>query len=241
MNKPIIAVTPRYDSEGKTCWQRENYLSCLGAAGAIPVILSCCDGTYGSQPDFEAIVNRFDGFLFSGGADIHPGLYGEELLDCCGEIDPERDSFELPLMREALRQNKPVLGICRGQQLLNIALGGSLHQDFPSQLSPGVKLNHSQEEPYAAHVHQVNVIKGTPLHKLVQLDQLSVNSMHHQAVKKLADGLHSMAVADDGIIEAVYHTEKRFVVGVQWHPEYLGMHTPESEKIFVAFVDACSK
>lgn len=247
MRKPIIAITPNFKPDlnqdfkpqESLCCVKETYLNCIGLAGALPVILSCTEHSFSGKSDFEQLAQCFDGFLFSGGTDLHPGLFGEEVLECCGEIIPERDNFELPLMLEAIRANKPVLGVCRGMQLLNVALGGTLYQDIPTQIKPSVKIHHQQPEPYTKAVHKVNIIKGTPLDDLVHMEQLNVNSVHHQAIKALAPSLRSMAVAGDGIIEAVYRMDKNFVMGVQWHPEFLGMEDAPSEKIFSAFVDAC--
>lgn len=239
MRKPMIAITPRFKTEDNVSWMKPEYLECLGAAGALPVILSCNTGAY-SIEDIPELVSQFDGFLFSGGTDLHPELYGEERLDCCGEIIPERDRLEIPLCREVVRQNKPMLGICRGSQVLNVALGGSLYQDIPSQLTPPVSIGHLQEKPYTVTAHPIKVLPGTPLYDMVQQDRIEINSVHHQGMKRLAPGLVPMAEAEDGIIEALYHTEKKFVMGVQWHPELLGMGNLASEQIFRAFVQACA-
>lgn len=185
-----------------------------------------------------------DGVIFSGGPDIHPGLYGEELMDCCGALAPERDALEIPLMQKAIEMNKPVLGVCRGFQVLNVATGGTLYQDINTQLKSSVKIEHSRssDEDKDKEVHKVNVIRDTPLHTFSEgLLQIGVNTLHHQGVKKLGEPLRSMAVADDGIIEAVYHPDKKFVMGFQWHPEILGLSNSISSRIFEAFIDACTK
>lgn len=159
------------------------------------------------------------------------------------QVSDMHSILEIPLMQEAIRMNKPVLAVCRGFQIMNVALGGSLYQDIGKQHKSSVQINHSQEEKDAVNpAHKVNVIRDTPLHQFSKgLLQIGVNSLHHQAINKLAEPLRSMAAADDGIIEAVYHPEKDFVIGVQWHPEILGISDSVSEELFLAFVDACAK
>lgn len=233
MSKPIIAITPRY--EKRHTWQRPGYQECITQAGGIPVHLSV--NALGSS--IEDIAHRFDGFLLSGGADIHPGAYGEELLPTCGELCPERDALEIPLAAAAIRLNKPVLGICRGFQVLNVALGGTLYQDLPTQL-PGA-LPHDQPEPFEKPTHPVNVVKGSPLYQMIREERIQVNSMHHQGVRRLAEPLSAMAIAEDHLIEAFYMLDRDFVMGVQWHPEYLGMEDPASAKLICAFIRACEE
>lgn len=220
-----------------------NFIHCVSACGGIPIQLNNLEGTV-SAADVEEILNHVDGVIFSGGPDIHPGLFGEELMDCCGALAPERDALEIPLMQKAIEMNKPVLGVCRGFQVLNVATGGTLYQDINTQLKSSVKIEHRRfsVEDRDREVHKVNVIRDTPLHTFSEgLLQIGVNTLHHQAIKKLGEPLRSMAVADDGIIEAVYHPDKKFVMGVQWHPEILGLSNSISSRIFEAFIDACSK
>ena len=247
MRKPVIAITPKngeYEKEeSKFCYALPRFTRVIHACGGIPIALTNLeDGFHPS--DVTSILEHVDGVLFSGGADIHPGLYGEETLDCCGELQPERDALEIPLMQEAVRMNKPVLGVCRGFQIMNVALGGTLYQDINSQHSSSVHIEHcrDKEEEQEKPMHKVNVIRDTPLYTFSGgLLQIGVNTLHHQAIKKLADPLHSMATADDGIIEAAYLPDKKFVMGIQWHPEYLGLGDKVSENIFCEFIDACSK
>ena len=165
-------------------------------------------------------------------------------MQLCGALAPERDALEIPLMQKAIEMNKPVLGVCRGFQVLNVATGGTLYQDINTQLKSSVKIEHRRfsVEDRDREVHKVNVIRDTPLHTFSEgLLQIGVNTLHHQAIKKLGEPLRSMAVADDGIIEAVYHPDKKFVMGVQWHPEILGLSNSISSRIFEAFIDACTK
>ena len=247
MRKPIIAITPKTGNtnqeEQKYCYVFPNFIHCVSACGGIPIQLNNLEGTV-SAADVEEILNHVDGVIFSGGPDIHPGLYGEELMDCCGALAPERDALEIPLMQKAIEMNKPVLGVCRGFQVLNVATGGTLYQDINTQLKSSVKIEHSRSsvEDRDREVHKVNVIRDTPLHTFSEgLLQIGVNTLHHQGVKKLGEPLRSMAVADDGIIEAVYHPDKKFVMGFQWHPEILGLSNSISSRIFEAFIDVCTK
>lgn len=244
--KPIIAITPKTGKDAKEetpyCYVFPKFIHMVSECGGIPITLSNLEGSFEAS-DMRAILERVDGVLFTGGADIHPGLYGEDVMDCCGELAEERDALEIPLMMEALAMNKPILAVCRGFQIMNVALGGTLYQDIKKQHKSSVKIEHSQEEKDAVRpAHKVNVIRDTPLHEFSKgLLQIGVNTLHHQAIKKLADPLRTMATSDDGIIEAVYHPEKDFAMGFQWHPEILGISDSVSERIFSAFVDACAK
>ncbi len=199
------------------------------------ILLCCTDG--------RGVV-EVDGVLFSGGPDIHPGLYGEELLDCCGALAPERDALEIPLMQKAIAIDKPVFGICRGFQVLNVVTGGTMYQDINTQNKSSVHIEHQRTKPEEKDkvMHKVNVIRDTPLHTFSEgLLQIGVNTLHHQGVKKLGEPLRSMAIADDGIVEAAYYPGKKFVMGVQWHPEILGLGDKVANNLFTAFVEACAQ
>lgn len=192
----------------------------------------------------DELLERVDGVLFSGGPDIHPGLYGEELLDCCGALAPERDALEIPLMQKAIAMDKPVFGICRGFQVLNVVTGGTMYQDINTQNKSSVHIEHQRTKPEEKDkvMHKVNVIRDTPLHTFSEgLLQIGVNTLHHQGVKKLGEPLRSMAIADDGIVEAAYYPGKKFVMGVQWHPEILGLGDKVANNLFTAFVEACAQ
>ena len=183
-------------------------------------------------------VNYFDGFLFTGGHDVSPSFYREEVSDNCGECCPMRDEMETILLPMVLEQGKPVLGICRGLQLINVALGGSLYQDLPTQHPSSVC--HRQPAPYDQPIHLVELIPNTPLQKCLGKDELPVNSCHHQGIRELASGLQPMAYAKDGLVEAVWKPGSRFVWAVQWHPEFSHKVDENSRKIFRAFVKAAA-
>lgn len=208
------------------------YLEGVKEAGAIPVILPLtAEGT-----DIAQLMALCDGFLFTGGQDVDPQLYGEAMKPFCGELCPARDAMEQELLRRALEQDKPVLGIYRGLQFLNAALGGTLYQDLPTE-HPS-EIGHSMKLPYDQAAHMVHILPDTPLAALLQKQELGVNSCHHQAVKTLAPGLVEMARSTDDLIEAVYLPGKTFVWGVQWHPEMSLRADEASRKIFETFVGA---
>ena len=164
----------------------------------------------------EEIAGRFDGFLFTGGPDVEPALYGQKKESFCGEICPGRDAMEMKLFRLAYELDKPILGICRGLQLVNVALGGTLYQDIPTQ-APSEISHRVLEKPLARDTHEIFVEPDCPFGELPLC--LNVNSRHHQAIDRLAPGLKVRARAADGIIEAVYMPEKPWIRAVQWHPE----------------------
>ena len=227
----IIGVTPLWDAERKSVWMLPDYLDGIKAAGGVPVVLPI----EMSEEDADRIVETCDGFLFTGGQDVTPELYG--MKDATGTIvsSPERDKLESLLLSKALEADKPIMGICRGLQFINAFLGGTLWQDLPSQ-HPS-EIVHRQGKPYGAPTHQVTL--SGDLQTLLGKDILEVNTLHHQAVKDLGSGLTPMAIAPDGIIEAAQLPGKRFVWAVQWHPEYLFRTDKDSLAIFSCFVEHC--
>ena len=235
MKIPLIGVTPGYDAEKKQIYIHHSYFDGILRAGGLPAAIPI-------SPDagsVKSICAAFDGILFSGGPDIRPNLYGEELLNCCGAICAERDEFELALFAEAVgKAGKPAFGICRGIQAFNVALGGSLYQDLPVQYKSGVTAEHNQKPPYDAPSHRAGVVPESPLHNLTRRESIEVNSSHHQGIRALAPALEVMAYADDGLIEAVFLPGPAFAQAVQWHPERM----PEdghSRLLFETFVNAC--
>jgi len=178
--------------------------------------------------------------LLSGGSDLHPSYYGEEAVPELGVTIPERDAFEMSLVEQALRSGIPMLGICRGMQILNVALGGTLFQDLPSQMEHSVLLGHRQETPKWEPTHEVEVDGGSQVAEIMGTDELKVNSYHHQAVKDLASGLLAVAHAPDGVVEAVEWRDlsQRWLVGVQWHAEAMRDVGPEHRNLFKAHVAA---
>ena len=229
MEQPIIGVIPLWDEKKDSIWMLPGYMQGLEEAGAVPMILHLTD----SETILKQTIHLFDGFLFTGGHDVNPKLYGQEKAEHCGETCDIRDRMEAYIFREAiLNQNKPALGICRGIQFLNVLLGGSLYQDIPTEFSNTI--NHSQEPPYDAPIHNVRLIPDSPLHKLVGKECFEVNSSHHQGINRIAKELEIMALADDGLVEAVYMLAHPCVWAVQWHPE-CSLKDEISKKIFSYF------
>ena len=231
MKKPIIGVTPSVDEEKNRCLVQPGYLESIDRAGGLPLMLPLTD----REEDIARFTELCDGFLFVGGPDIEPWRYGQELLPECGPQNVQRDAMEWKLMEAALAADKPILGVCRGIQVLNTVLGGTLYQDISSQYK--TTLSHQMPEPpYNRTAHPFRVVEGTPLAGLSPAE--GVNSRHHQAVLDLAPGLEVMAYAADGIIEAVWMPEKRFVWAVQWHPEAYweedGLHIELFQKLVEA-------
>ena len=230
----IIGVTPTLvEGEKEKITIGPDYMNAVKRAGAVPVLLPLTD----DQAALNALLGRLDGLLLTGGDDIDPALYGEEKLPQCGDIAAARDKMELPLCRMALQQGLPMLCICRGIQVLNVALGGSLYQDIPSQVPEAIK--HPRFDTPRDPVHPVTAAPGSLLEKITGQTSLSVNSRHHQAIKRLGDGLVCAATAPDGIMEAVELPGKKFVLGVQWHPESLSDRYPDAQALFNAFTEAC--
>ena len=228
-HSPIIGVTPLWDTERKSVWMLPDYLEGIKAAGGIPIVLPL-DMT---EADAAQIVETCDGFLFTGGQDVTPELYGVKdtsIVPC-----PKRDKLETLVLSKALQSDKAILGICRGLQFINVFLGGTLWQDLPSQ-HPS-EIVHRQGKPYGVPTHKV-MLRGD-LQTLLGKEILNVNTLHHQAVKDLSGDLTPMAVAPDGIIEAARMVNKRFVWAVQWHPEYMFRTDPDSLALFSCFVKHC--
>lgn len=232
MKKPIIGLVPLVDAGRDSYWMLPGYMEGIQAAGGLPIILPL-----DSEEDVSELVSLCGGILFPGGHDVSPELYGETRLPECGETCPQRDRLEVPLLREAMAQNKSILGICRGLQLISTALGGTLYQDLPT--CRPTDCEHHMAAPYDRTEHTVRLPEGSPLRELLQAAEVGVNSCHHQGIKTLPPCLRMMAEAPDGLVEAVYAPESRFLWAVQWHPEFSRKKDPNSQKIFDAFVKSC--
>lgn len=234
MKKTLIGIIPLVDRERESYWMLPGYMKGIEEAGGIPVMLPLTS----DREALEKLVNYFDGFLFTGGHDVSPVVYREAVFEKCGECCPERDEMEAALLPIILEEDKPALGICRGLQLFNALLGGNLYQDLPAQFPSSVC--HRQPAPYDQPAHLVDLIKGTPLQRLLKKDSLPVNSCHHQGIRNLAPGLQPMAYAPDGLVEAVWKPGSRFLWAVQWHPEFSHKVDENSRKIFQDFVKAAA-
>jgi len=234
-HQPVIGVTLDREPAGgysKFPWYavRENYMSAVSRAGGLPIALPHDDKAA------DQYIDLVDGVLLSGGAfDIDPQLFGQSREASVTIVKQRRTAFELAITEIALIRDIPVLGICGGEQLLNVALGGSLIQDIPNKISGA--LAHEQPNPRNEAGHSVRIMKGTILRDIIGADEINVNSAHHQAVAEVGQTAIVNALAPDGVVEGIEAPSKRFCIGVQWHPEF---HvTARDNKIFAAFISAC--
>jgi len=192
------------------------------------------------EQDVEQLIEMFDGLLLSGGNDINPMLFNEEPHEYLGVVSPSRDSSELELARRMLKTGKPILGICRGIQVLNVAVGGTLYQDLYKQNDSPI-LQHIQKAPNTHCSHYVQLDKGSLLESIAGSERIQVNSYHHQSLKEVPSVFKVTAVASDGIVEAIESTDEQFVLGVQWHPEALSVAGDAvSLRIFERFISECA-
>ena len=229
MKSPLILVFASRNEDLTFCSIR--YTDALMSFGGIPLIVPMkTDKKYLKQ-----LCETADGFLFAGGVDLDPALYGEDKYNDTVEIDAVRDELELTAMEYVFKTDKPVLGICRGIQSVNVGLGGTLWQDIPAQIGDAVC--HKQTNPGTEPTHRVTIKPKTKLHGITGADTVWTNSFHHQAVKKPGRDLIISAVSDDGIIEALEGKGNRFLMLVQWHPEFTATTDKTSEAIFRAFVE----
>lgn len=235
MKKPVIGLIPLVDPERDSLWMLPGYMNGIAAAGGIGVMLPLTH----RDEDLEELLSRFDGFLFTGGQDVDPALYGQDRTDLCGDLAPDRDAMEAKLLKLALDRGKPVFGICRGLQLMNAVLGGTLHQDLAARFS--TETNHRMAAPYGRPEHTVTILPGTPFAAWGLPEVMGVNSCHHQGLDRLSPAMAPMAVAPDGLVEAAYVPGKDFACAVQWHPEFFPAEHEASRTLFRAFVEACRR
>ncbi len=229
---PMIGVPKLGDSLLRQYFQYQ-YTRCLKKAGAQVQILTPSAGA-GSV---EHALKTCSGFLFPGGPDIQPQLYGQLAESRCGEPNRVRDAFELALIQGALAAGKPLFCICRGMQLLNVALGGTLTQDIRARQ----EYNHQDIWNCMSATHPVEIDPDSLLYRIFDADVATVNSMHHQAVDKVGEGLWIVADSPEGFPEALEVEGYPFCLAVQWHPEFMAAQVPAEQKLFRAFVDECRK
>jgi putative glutamine amidotransferase len=217
----------------------QRYSRVVASAGGLPVMIPLLD----DEGTLRALYDRLDGLLLPGGLDLDPATYGEPRRPDCGRVDPDRDRVELQFARWAIAEGKPVFGLCRGLQIVNVALGGTLYQDIAAQFSGAIKHDCFPTAGYARDhlAHEVTVSAGSRLGTLIGAASLRVNSMHHQAVKELAPGLLPSAVAPDGVVEAVESPDQPFLLGVQWHPESLVERDLRMRRLMAGFVEAAGR
>lgn len=242
MSKPIIGITanlqsstPDVSADFKRISVSNAYAVSVAMGGGIPFILPVTD----DHSLIEPLLSRVDGVIITGGADVNPLLYGEEPCPQQGSFSSERDRCDILVIRAACRMHKPILGICRGIQVLNVAFGGTLYQDV--SLMDGACIKHYQEADSACASHTVVFPQKSRLNQLWG-GSIQTNSFHHQAVRKLGEGFKAVAFAKDGVAEAIEKTGGAFILGVQWHPELMaaaGNH--DMQKLFALFAEICDK
>ncbi len=241
MSKPIIGISGSIivDEGGmfpgyKRAYVNDDYVQAVASAGGIPYIIPIVD-------DEELVISQLsmiDGLLMSGGQDINPLMYGEEPNRLVDDIFPRRDTFDERLVKNFMKTKKPIFGICRGHQIINVVNGGTLHQDLT--LIKGSYIKHWQAHNPSYETHSVLVEKDSRLHDILG-DETLVNSFHHLAIKDVAPGFKVTAKAKDGVIEGIEKVGDEFVVGIQWHSEMLSATNEKMHNIFVKFVGLCAK
>lgn len=237
--KPIIGITTGYVKKNDFVqgpYVHEDYLEAVTRADAVPVLLP-----YQAEGAAEQLLGLCDGLILSGGSDIDPRFYDEDPLPQIEWFNTERDQFEMKLLRLALAADKPILGICRGFQLMNVAFGGSLIQDLQTQREQAIQ--HVQRVPRVKATHSVRLLPDSGLSRLFdRRESVFVNSLHHQAIKTLAAELKAVAFAGDGVIEAAEHRNSERILGVQWHPESMTAGgDPLMLRLFRQFVRQCDR
>ena len=236
--QPLIGISGSVNAEESQYFINRDYVRSLAEAGAIPLLL----GPDMTDEQARQCAGALDGLLLAGGNDVSPRCFGQEPVQGLGEVNPLRDQNELRLIQLFLKEEKPILGICRGVQMLNVALGGTLIQDLPSQHrreDGQPSMSHRQTAPGRYPSHRVEVAEGSLLEQIVGQRELWVNSFHHQAVGEVAGRANLSAWAADGVVEAIELPDARFVLGVQWHPEIMTRKEDEaSRRLFSAFAKA---
>ena len=229
----LIGIVPSWVEERKITINQD-YVEAVLRAGGTPVLFPVT----ADREQITELLDQVDGLLMTGGVDVDPAEYGEVKKTCCGDCSACRDAMEFPLCREALNRRMPILAICRGMQVLSCVLGGNLYQDIAEQF--GTEMRHPRYDIPRDPVHKVEVLPDTLLASITGAGSLDVNSRHHQGINTPGKGLRINATAPDGLIEGVELPDYAFVLGIQWHPESLSDRYPGQQKLFDAFVKACT-
>lgn len=235
MTRPVIGVPPSIENDTNRHFVNHDNLQALHEAGGLPYVLHYVD----DKDVIKQIAEAIDGLYLTGGNDIDPTIFGEEPHPNLGEINPIRDGFEIALIQQMLTQDKPVLGVCKGTQMINIALGGDMYQDICTQIDTPL-LQHAQNAPPEHGSHYVAIQANSLLNNITGKEKIKVNSRHHQANRTPGENMIHSGIASDGVIEASESTQHSFVLGLQWHPENMAAKGDENaKKIFNRFVEAC--
>jgi putative glutamine amidotransferase len=235
--KPVIGITGAYvkhTAHMEGLYVHHDYHKTVAATGGLPIILPYINPEIAIE-----MLPLCDGIILSGGEDVDPIFYGSEPHQHIGPTIKQRDAVEIAITKYAIEHRIPVLAICRGMQILNVALGGTLMQDIPSQVKE--PLQHSQLIERGQDCHWVTIEKESKLYQVLGEERVRVNSLHHQAINTVANELKVVAKASDGIVEAVEYIGSSFVIGVQWHPESMASWDPIMKKLFLEFIQQCKK
>jgi putative glutamine amidotransferase len=238
--RPIVGLpTQTMEGDGNgmpNCWiMSQRYVSTLAGVGGVPFIVPLLN----DQTALRAIYDELDGVFLCGGVDMDPRHYGAPRHRLCGRTDPARDRAELQLVQWAIQDKKPVFGVCRGVQVINVASGGTLYQDLAAEIAQSIKHDYFPiQGRYERDLlsHSVSVDEESRLGRLLGVRRIKVNSMHHQGISQLGNGLVPTAWAPDGIIEAVESVNGHYLLGVQWHPEELASTDPRMRRLFATFI-----
>ena len=244
MSKPVIGVTTYHEMNEQRRWRyvtNQTYIDAILGAGGIPVLIPLNVVQSDDKSLLRTLYERVDGILIPGGGDIHPEFYSQYITPNDIRVDRNRDMVEITLAQWAYEDDQPLLGICRGQQVINVALGGTLIHDIPSEQPSELLHDHDDHIPPSHLAHVVGLDSESRLGQILGVNKIEVNSLHHQAVADIAPPLKVNAYADDGIIEGVEIPDAYFYIGVQWHPEWITSTVPAMKNLFQSFVDACAK
>ncbi len=239
---PLVGITsteiPSGDEHGATkIGQNRSYVRALSGAGAAPLLIP-----HVTDPTrLRALYDRLDGLLLPGGGDVDPARYGQAPHEKTANVAPERDEVELALARWAVAEGKPLLAICRGIQVLDVALGGTLYQDIEAQVPGAGKHDWYPGHPRDKRAHHVTISPDSRLASILGATEYAANSLHHQAIQDVAPNLTVVARAPDGLVEAVEIDDHPFALGVQWHPEELAPADRRAQALLAAFVKACQR
>ncbi len=236
INKAVIGISSNLTFENESsflgyerAYVSQDYVDSVINSGGIPLILPMTN----DNEIIKAYVEKIDGLILTGGYDVNPLLYRQDPHKLLQEILPRRDEFEIKLLKEACKQGKPIFGICRGLQLINVGFGGTLHQDI--SLAPFETIKHNQNVKWNVPTHNIN-LEGI-LKDILNKDQCLVNSFHHQIIDELAQGFKAVARSNDGVIESIFfENNDLWILGVQWHPEMMTHNNSDSVKIFNLFI-----
>lgn len=247
-NRPVIGLTTQtlHSIDGipaglPESWvMNQRYFLATTIVGGVPWMVPLLDD---DEDTLYEIYRHLDGILIPGGVDMDPATFGEDRHPKLGAVDPARDRVELQLTKWAIEDRKPVLGLCRGIQVINVALGGTLYQDIADQIPQAIKHDYFPTAGFERDhlAHDVTVAPGSRLHGVMERQTFKVNSMHHQAIKALAPDLVPSATSPDGLIEAVESPSDHFLVGVQWHPEVFELTDPHTRHLFHEFISAAKQ